>query len=277
MNFQIIQFLNQNFPKFNPENEQDVVRAEKLLKVEMAISGKFSVSEVSDAVLFFKENGNYFSEILQNNKLITILAEKKPLFRYFPLNLDTIPKEKLTSFSELSSEALMETTHIAFQNGQWSFIEYLLKELNELFRVKEKDQLIELLLIKIGQLQSSLSNKKIMEIRKNYDFAISKDFYKLLSKVDEITFEKSLLKIFSVAIKLRLNNEEKKFVGKILLALSNFKSSDNKEFFDKAKVLGLIWQTTGNQTESSEPDFFTIVKIIGLILMIILAIIRMVH
>lgn len=66
VNYSLIIFLNNAFPEFDAENEQHLIKAEKLLKAEQKINSNFSQNEVDEIIEFYKANGNQFNSIFED-------------------------------------------------------------------------------------------------------------------------------------------------------------------------------------------------------------------
>ncbi|MBL7878467.1 MAG: hypothetical protein JNN23_01195, partial [Chryseobacterium gambrini] len=72
INLQLLDVVKESLPNFDGENSSDLIKAEKILKAQQKIDSDFSLNDIENFISFFKENGNKFNILFEDENLFSI-------------------------------------------------------------------------------------------------------------------------------------------------------------------------------------------------------------
>ncbi len=252
INYRLIEIINKNFPEFDAENEQHLIKAEKILKAEQKLNNHFSQNDVDEIIEFYRTNGNRFNLIFEDQNIRNLLQNEDAQINTEQVTINHL-FENLSQFAEIFSESIHQFIDFNFRENTWENLQnfvfyypFLVGSDNESFlktKLTEKNKIVV----------NTIYNPNSYELLNlEYEFAINPNFYRLQSTLDVLYFQKEILKINNNVSDHQYTTQHNKFfLGEILFALGFFQaeSEELKEMLRKNSIIGEAWVNAGNKTE----------------------------
>lgn len=228
--FKIYKFIEENLPDFNPENEQDIIKAEKLLKAESKLNNSFTINEIEVYISELKNPSTHFKEILNISVINNIFSGKNidDIVHLKP-DLSKIKNEDLEIFKENFTTKAKEFLSEKIRKNRWQNLIYFQKYYSDFLSADALDFYKNILHDKNQIIIEKIENSSILNnIIHNYPFAIDRKYYELQSTIDSFEFDDDILKINnSIARNQKTHINNKIVLGKILIAINYFRSEDD--------------------------------------------------
>lgn len=222
----IFNLLTQNFFDFNLENKQDIIRAEKILKAQLKINQELKNQDIEKTIDFYKKYGNQYHKFLSDKKFMNIFLNKGSKIIYYKINLETTDKENLREFGNIFESEIIDFIKTNINN--YEKLEYFIREYELAISINCKELLTKLFSEKLQIIGINLQNHNYNNFYSDYIFAFNPYFYKCTSILDSDFFEKDILRISKFGEYESRNKKENITIGKILDAMSYFKSSNEE-------------------------------------------------
>ena len=78
INFSLKEFVDENIENFDPQNSQDIIKAEKLLKAESKLNNTFTINEIEEFLDYIKNQKHNFDTILNLPVIKSIYNDINP-------------------------------------------------------------------------------------------------------------------------------------------------------------------------------------------------------
>ncbi len=245
INLQLLDVVKESLPNFDGENSSDLIKAEKILKAHQKINSEFSLNEIENFISFFKENGNKFNILFEDENLFSIF--KGEYFninsshnRVFPNIMQITPE-----FRTFCEEPIKKYIQLNIQNNNWENLRIFYKNYFPVISPLTKEFLID---------QISQKNKLVRSIipepnhysylLAQYKHGINPHFYALQSDIDSSYFNDVILDINNdVSEHQNIDTFFRVFLGKILVALGHFDAytEDLRTILKKNSRIGADW------------------------------------
>ena len=235
----------ENFPEFNPENEQDLIRAEKILKAHLKSDQTFSQNDIEEFLKYYRENSGS-SVISTEDENLSRIANAE----YFRIDSSKNIIQKLTEDQrEKISEQLHEPISIfiktAVSKNDWLNLRVFWRQYKSVINWETKDQLLNTISDKNTIICETIQQKeRYQHFDNEYCFAFDRDFYGIQSDIDSHFFNEEILDINNALA----NNQQtearyKVYLGKIFVALAHFDAftEELKELLQKNSKIGAKW------------------------------------
>ena len=238
------EFIDNNISDFNPQNPQDLIRAEKILKAESRVNGNFSLAEIEEYLDFLKNSEKHYENILKLNVISEIYADRSPTTISVP-NLKEISLEEIKEFSLLFSPKLKNYLSENIRQNKWNNLHTFYQHYSAFFDVEALEYFKEFFLEKNDLIIDGLHRfQNYEELKKAYPFCTSYKYYQLQSMINAFEFEDSILSVNGAIADLQMTKPANKVVlGEMLSALSYFRAEDyeTKLLLSKNKEVADEW------------------------------------
>lgn len=245
INLQLLDIVKESLPNFDGENSSDLIKAEKILKAHQKTDSEFLLNDIENFVEFFRENGNNFNVLFEDENLSKIC--KGEYFkinsshnRVFPNIMQITPE-----FRTFCEEHIKSYIQVNIQNNDWENLRIFYKNYFPVISPLAKEFLID---------QISQKNKLVRSIipepnhynylLSQYKHGINPYFYALQSDIDSSYFNNEILDINNdVSEHQNIDTFFKVFLGKILVALGHFDAytEDLRRILKKNSRIGADW------------------------------------
>ena len=230
--FKLLQIILTHLENFNPDDKEDIIKAEKILRAQNKIDVSIILNDVDNAIQFFYEYGSQFMPLLKDKNIKAILKNEVNEFNGFPCSFITEENHSITTiFGKL------------FADDIYGFISKCLKE-NAFFKINDlfqsyKDiisfEVIEKVKVKISSLNNTLidilkdpTKHYYLYTQDNFSYTINPSYYEIQSRIDSFYFEKDILKITNLIVEKQNTNQSKRIaMNKVIIALAGFVSENS--------------------------------------------------
>ncbi|MBB4805202.1 hypothetical protein HNP38_000474 [Chryseobacterium defluvii] len=229
INFRLRDFVDDNIQDFNPDNPQDVIKAEKLLKAESRLNNNFSINEIEAFLDHVKNQKENFDRILKLPVIKSIYTDSYPENIKQKPNLKGIPENEIEAFREVFTPYLKEFISVSVRHNKWQDLIWFQQFYPSFFSADSLDFYKNLIHDKNYIIIDGISKyKNLFSFRDSYPFSIDKKYYYLQSLIDDFEFDEEILMINNAVAANQMTSIDNKIVlGEILSALCAFTSSNN--------------------------------------------------
>lgn len=228
INFSLKEFVDENIQNFDPQNPQDLIKAEKLLKAESKLNRTFTINEIEDFLEYIKNNKQHFDRILNLPIIKSICRDIYPESLNIKPVFENISESEIEEFREFFTPYLKEFISVSIRYNKW---QHLINFYNFYFQFFSMESLDFL------KIQLHDKNRLIIEgikkdinfslFKKNYPFSFDKKFYLLQSSIDDLEFDDDIFKISNSYGKNHDISIDKKMIfGEIFMAAFHFNASN---------------------------------------------------
>lgn len=246
INFSLKEFVDENIKNFDPQNPQDIIKAEKLLKAESKLNNTFTINEIEEFLEYIKTQEQNFDHILNLPVIKSIYNDKYPENLKSKPDLRNISEGEIEEFREVFTPFLKEFISVSVRNNQWQNLIYFQQFYAQFFSVESMDFYKVLLHDKNDLIiEGIIKHRNLSFFKKNYPFAIDRKFYYLQSLVDNFEFDDDILTINNVVAENQKTSIDNKVVlGEILTAIFHFNSSNSitKNVIKKNQAIAEDWK-----------------------------------
>ncbi|GAA5090181.1 hypothetical protein GCM10023210_15970 [Chryseobacterium ginsengisoli] len=246
INFSLKEFVDENIQNFDPQNPQDIIKAEKLLKAESKLNNTFTINEIEEFLEYIKNQEQNFDNILNLSVIKSIYNDKYPENLKNKPDLRNISESEIEEFREVFIPFLKEFISVSVRNNQWQNLIYFQHFYAQFFSAESLDFYTVLLHDKNDLIiEGIIKNNNLTYLKKNYPFAVDKKFYYLQSLVDNFEFDRDILTINNVVAEHQKTSIDNKVVlGEILTAIFHFNASNDltKNVIRKNQAIAEDWK-----------------------------------
>jgi hypothetical protein len=274
VDLKVLQLVERSISGFDPDNSNDLIKAEKILKAESKINDGIQTKEIDDLISFFKLHGSKFNVLLSNRHIQSILNGKTDEFKLFSFSDDEDSLYKISfnpaqnakvyhvdlsftslckEFSREFSEPIWKFIQKNLTEGNWRNLQNLIEHYEMIISADNLEQLKEVLSQKNELVLSILPFKeKYKTLTNEYKFSTEEDYYRLLSDIDAFYFGDEVMKINSfVADNQGVDSPYKIYLGKVLFALTVFQTEDEVRAGILAKNRRIAQKWIANEKKAS--------------------------
>ncbi|WP_294286022.1 hypothetical protein [uncultured Chryseobacterium sp.] len=220
----LLNIVKEVLPDFNGGSSSDLIKAEKILKTHQKIHSEFSLNDIENFLSFYKENGNTYTLLFQDENLSKILNREYFKIdpnhnRIFPHIMDITPV-----FRTFSEEPVKHFIQINIRHHDWENLRIFYKNYFPVISLAAKDFLIDQLTQKNNLIRSVIPQRDCYYyLTDQYRHGINPYFYALQSDIDAAYFNEEIMGINNT-ISDHQNTEVylKVFLGRVLMALGHF-------------------------------------------------------
>ncbi|HCR74893.1 MAG TPA: hypothetical protein DIW37_00500 [Chryseobacterium sp.] len=246
INFSLKEFVDENIQNFDPQNPQDIIKAEKLLKAESKLNNRFTINEIEEFLEYIKNQKQNFDHILNLPVIKSIYNDKYPENLKTKPDLRNITESEMAEFREVFTPYVKEFISVSMRNNQWQNLIYFQHFYAQFFSVESLDFYKVLLHDKNDLIiEGIIKNSSLSFFKENYPFATDRKFYYLQSLVDHFEFDDDILTINNVVAENQKTSIDNKVVlGEILTAIFHFSSSNSvtKNVIKKNQAIAEDWK-----------------------------------
>lgn len=223
-NFRLKEFVEQNIQNFNPKDPQDLIKAEKLLKAQQKIDSEFSLNDIENFIEFYKDNGNKYEAILQDENLQKILKNEDFKIDSSQNNISSHSSSLHEDFGNDYEENILNYIQLNIKNNNWKNLRIFYKNYFPIISYENKDLLIDSITTKNNLVRGTIPYTDQYHLLLNqYKHSVDRDFYGLQSDIDSAYFNEEILDINNdLANHQHTTQQNKVFLGKIFVALASF-------------------------------------------------------
>ncbi|WP_428224998.1 hypothetical protein [Flavobacterium sp.] len=236
--FELLDIVKSHIPEFEENIEQNIVRAEKILKAEAKMNATVSINDVEAFVAFFVQYGATFFNYLNDTIVRSILKNQEESFELL-VNRDRSQKiyslkfedeSQLDDFAELFQDEIWKFIFSLYQNQQWQVLNLFIIHCRTLLSYDNEEALKDLLDQKNGIILEMLQNPECYnDLITNYPYSISQYYFRMLSNLDEYYFIEEVSSMNSLVVEFqKVKGRKKVCLGKILYAITYFASTDEE-------------------------------------------------
>lgn len=240
----LLQLVENAIVGFNPNNSEDIIKAEKFLRAEAKLNTSIATNDIEKFVAFFKLHGDKYSSFLKDNFIRNILEveEQKSDFIFDEEELKRVEHFILEneavalSFSVDFEDNYWNFLHKNCINNQWNLVFTFLNVAPQLLSVKNENKLTKILEDKFDLLLYQLTTiTQIENVENLYNFCINPYFFKTLSIVNEANFKSKIITAYNYFISQKRVANSTHY--KILFSICHFTTAlaDLNDLFEKAK------------------------------------------
>lgn len=210
------------FNKVNWNDAAEIIRIEKRLRLELKVNESLEPSAVDALIIFLREYATQLSPLLQDGVLYGI-ATNTP----FKITAKTFPgfmagEEQKIVFAGYFQDNIEACLKQLFNTGKWQDIILLYNKYRFIFNASTLDYFYRLAEGKIDALTHFLKQDADFKNYFSPEFATQVNFYKMLTVINNFTFEKPVLRLVSVVANKYNRAEDKFLMAKIMDAMVGF-------------------------------------------------------
>ena len=227
INLKLLEIIKESLPNFNGENSSDLIKAEKILKAQQKIDSEFSLNDIENFVTFFKENGNKFNILFEDENLLNIFKNED--FKINSSHNSIFPNiMKITSeFRIFCEEPMKRYIQINIQNNHWENLRIFYKNYFPVISPLTKEFLIENLTQKNNLIITNLDRyENYVYFENQYKFVRDEHFFALQSDVDSQKFYPEIAEIVNNLVQnIKVEDYHiKAFIMKTFIVIAKFDS-----------------------------------------------------
>lgn len=261
----LLELVLKQFPTLNFDLNDDIIKAEKILKAEAKLDSSVKINDVEKLILFLKTYGNRFITILKNKNISIIVAGKPGTVNFAPLNCDQISNETLEEFEQAFSENILAYLKYAIRNNKWNSLKSIFIHYQFLVGNLNRNEIYEILKLKNQSIISALHNDQFVNFVSANAYAGEIQYYSCLSSIDAHFFDDDILSINNiVSEKQKTSVNNKICLGKILYAATFFSAYSNnlRQTLENNRQIALQWIHPQHQIAEDSSDNWSVLKTI---------------
>lgn len=245
INLQLLDVVKESLPNFDGENSSDLIKAEKILKAHQKIDPEFSLNDIENFISFFKENGNKFNVLFQDENLLKIFKNEDFKInsshnRIFPNIMQITPE-----FRTFCEEHIKRYIQVNIKNNSWENLRIFYKNYFPVISPLTKEFLIDQISQKNKLVRSVIPEPNHYNyLLAQYKHGINPHFYALQSDIDSSYFNEEILNINNyLSENQNVDPFFRVFLGKILVALGHFDANTEelRRILKKNSRIGADW------------------------------------
>jgi hypothetical protein len=265
---ELLDVIQKNIPDFDTANVQDLIKAEKVLKVENKLNSAIGMTDVENLLSFFRSYGSQFNFLFENDNVKAILKNDFESFTGFPSeDFNEENDEILYEFAELFSESVSAFIHNGIQQSKWSKLKDFFQFYDPIISLDAFEKAKEMLSNKNRLILNILPTPlKYSFFQKTGKYAFSAQYYKLQSEIDSYYFDQEILEINNTIARHQKTSASNKVTqGKILVAISHFDAyyEDTIKVLSDNKDIGQSWIDARAEYNDSDDSVWPTIIIIG--------------
>ncbi|MCL9806240.1 hypothetical protein NAT51_11950 [Flavobacterium amniphilum] len=270
---ELLGVIQKNMPDFDTANVQDLIKAEKVLKVENKLNSEVGMTDVENLLSFFRNYGSQFNFLFENDNVKAILKNDFESFTGFPSeDFNEENDEILYEFAELFSESVSAFIYSGIQQSKWSKLKDFFQFYDPIISLDAFEKAKEMLSNKNRLILNILPTPlKYSFFQKTGNYAFSPQYYKLQSELDSYYFDQEILEINNTIARHQKTSASNKVTqGKILVAISYFDAyyEDTIKVLSDNKDVGQSWIDDQSHYNDSDSSILPIILTIGAVIAI---------
>jgi len=221
---QLLDIIKETLPHFDAGNPSDLIKAEKILKIYQKTNPDLLLNDIENFIEFYKDNGNKYKAILQDENLQKILKNEDFNIDSLQNNISSHPSPLREDFGNDYEENILNYIQLNIKNNNWKNLRVFYKNYFPIISYENKDLLIDSITTKNNLVRGTIPYPDQYHLLLNqYKHSIDRDFYGLQSDVDSAYFNEEILDINNdLAEHQHTTQHNKVFLGKIFVALASF-------------------------------------------------------
>lgn len=221
---QLLDIIKETLPHFDAGNPADLIKAEKILKVHQKTNPDLQLNDIENFIDFYKDNGNKYGDILQDENLQKILKNEEFNIDSSLNNIFSKPSHLREDFGKDYEENIRNYLQLNIKNNNWKNLRIFYKNYFPIISYENKDLLIDTITTKNNLVRGTIPYTDQYHLLQNqYRHSVDRDFYALQSDIDSAYFNEEILDINNdLADHQHTTQHNKVFLGKIFVALAGF-------------------------------------------------------
>ncbi|UFH32170.1 hypothetical protein LNP04_00275 [Chryseobacterium sp. C-71] len=221
---QLLDIIKETLPHFDAGNPSDLIKAEKILKIHQKTNPDLQLNDIENFIEFYKDNGNKYGVILQDENLQKILKNEDFKIDSSQNNIFSQPPSLREDFGNDYEENIQNYIQLNIKNNNWKNLRVFYKNYFPIISYENKDLLIDSITTKNNLVRGTIPYTDQYHLLLNqYRHSVDPDFYALQSDIDSAYFNEEILDINNdLAEHQHTTQHNKVFLGKIFVALASF-------------------------------------------------------
>lgn len=221
---QLLDIIKETLPHFDAGNPSDLIKAEKILKIHQKTNPDLQLNDIENFIEFYKDNGNKYVAILQDENLQKILKNEDFKIDSSQNNIFLHPFSLREDFGNDYEENILNYIQLNIKNNNWKNLRIFYKNYFPIISYENKDLLIDSITTKNNLVRGTIPYTDQYHLLLNqYKHSVDPDFYGLQSDIDSAYFNEEILNINNdLAEHQHTTQHNKVFLGKIFVALAGF-------------------------------------------------------
>lgn len=221
---QLLDIIKETLPNFDAGNPSDLIKAEKILKIHQKTNPDLQLNDIENFIKFYKDNGNKYEAILQDENLQKILKNEDFKIDSSQNNILSQPSSLHEDFGHDYEENILNYIQLNIKNNSWKNLRVFYKNYFPIISYENKDLLIDGITTKNNLVRGTIPyTDQYQLILNQYRHSVDPDFYGLQSDIDSAYFNEEILDINNdLAEHQHTTQHNKVFLGKIFVALASF-------------------------------------------------------
>ncbi|MBW8522970.1 hypothetical protein K0U91_15785 [Chryseobacterium chendengshani] len=240
----LLDIIKETLPDFDAGNSSDLIKAEKILKIYQKTNPELQLNEIENFIKFYKDNGNKYAVILQDENLQKILKNENFNINSSK-NIFSQPSSLRDDFGNDYAENIQNYIQMNIKNNTWSNLRIFYKNYFPIISFENKDRLIDIITAKNNLVRGTIPYTDQYGLLLNqYKHSIDPDFYALQSDIDSAYFNEEIMDINNDLAKYQHTTQNNRvYLGKIFIALSKFDAytEELKGLLIKNSKIGRKW------------------------------------
>lgn len=221
---QLLDIIKETLPHFDAGNPSDLIKAEKILKIYQKTNPDLQLNDIENFIEFYKDNGNKYGAILQDENLRKILKNEDFKIDSSQNNIFSQSSSLHEDFGNDYEENILNYIQLNIKNNNWKNLRIFYKNYFPIISYENKDLLIDNITTKNNLVRGTIPYTDQYHLLLNqYRHSVDPDFYGLQSDIDSAYFNEEILDINNdLANHQHTTQQNKVFLGKIFVALASF-------------------------------------------------------
>lgn len=213
-----LQFAEKQLPGLNFDNQQDLIKVEKILKTEAKLSVDFNVNDIEKLIDFLKSYGSKFLPFFRHKNIEKIIKADGEAINLAPFNED-LPEETFQEFRELFEANTLNYLKNCIQKNRWASIKSVFKVYPFLLTDYIVQEILDVFVLKNRAIIDALRRGSYTFFLNQNPYAEDSAYFSLLSDMDGYYFEEDLLNINNIIAEVqRKELRDKAAFGRTLYA-----------------------------------------------------------
>lgn len=242
-------------PSLDLNQENDIIRIEKILKAEIKLNGKANINDVENLLTFLRKDGSKFLPLLQHKTIRIILNAEGKTINFAPFDRTDISDETLNDFAQTFASNIEGYLRECIRVGAWFSLKSVFINYSFLVTELAKESVLQLLTHKNRAIIQAIYNHQLTTFVNFNRFCKDAGYYSILSIIDSHYFDDDILTINNAISNNQNTSASKlKLLGEILYALTyyNAHSEDLKATLANNQPIALKWSSSIETTGGSD-------------------------
>lgn len=245
----LLEFALKQLKGLKLDNENDILRIEKILKSEVKLNSKIQLNDVEILVAFLRTYKGKFIAFLKDQNISRILRNRDENLFVGNFDRNSVSEETVIQFSQIFEENIYNYLTLRIRNSDWNSLKIAFARYGFLISDLNIEKITQILRQRNLSIISAVEKNQYISFSKENVYAFNSNYYLLLSIVNAFCFDDDILRINNIISQNQHTSlQNKNVLGKILFAMCYYNpyDADLRRILAHNQKLAYLWMFPPN-------------------------------